>query len=112
MEFVYRLKTVIMNGFLFIYKETNSSLLNVGANVMWNKFWAWYERHTTESLAVTAVILYIQIPHMVWAADSILATGMVWGANPVLDFFLFGIDLVEVFPMINIGMLIYSRMRS
>ena len=48
---------------------------------------------------------------MVWAGDAILQTGMVWGVNPILDFLLYGIDLIEVIPMINIGMLIYSRIR-
>tara|TARA_B100000029_G_scaffold68959_2_gene61385 strand:- start:14768 stop:15010 length:243 start_codon:yes stop_codon:yes gene_type:complete len=79
---------------------------------MWKGFWAWYERHTTESLLITAIIIYIQIPHMVWAGDAILQTGVVWGVNPILDFFLYGIDLIEVIPMINIGMLIYSRIRK
>ena len=79
---------------------------------MWKEFWSWYERHTTESLLITAVIIYIQIPHMVWAGDAILQTDMVWGVNPVLDFLLYGIDLIEVIPMINIGMLIYSRIRN
>ena len=79
---------------------------------MWKEFWLWYERHTTESLLITAVIIYIQIPHMVWAGDAILQTGMVWGVNPILDFLLYGIDLIEVIPMINIGMLIYSRIRK
>ncbi len=79
---------------------------------MWNKFWDWYERHTTESLGVTALILYMQIPHMIWAGDAILQTGLVWGANPVLDFFLYGIDLVEILPMVNIALIIYSRVRS
>jgi len=78
---------------------------------MWKEFWSWYERHTTESLLITAIIIYIQIPHMVWAGDAILQTGVVWGVNPILDFFLYGIDLIEIIPMINLGMLIYSRIR-
>ena len=49
---------------------------------------------------------------MIWAGDAILQSGVVWGANPVLDFFLYGIDLVEIIPMINIGLIIYSRVRS
>tara|TARA_R110002012_G_scaffold130282_1_gene282747 strand:+ start:1817 stop:2092 length:276 start_codon:yes stop_codon:yes gene_type:complete len=78
---------------------------------MWSKFWDWYERHITESLGITALILYMQIPHMIWAGDAILQSGVVWGANPVLDFFLYGIDLIEILPMINIGLIIYSRVR-
>ncbi len=79
---------------------------------MWKEFWAWYERHTTESLLVTAIIIYIQIPHMVWNMDLYLEMGMISRVNPILDFFLYGVDLIEVIPMINIGMLIYSRIRN
>ena len=79
---------------------------------MWNRFWEWYNKHTTESLFITAIILFMQIPHMVWAGDAILKSGVVWGANPILDFFLYGIDLVEIIPMINIGMLIYNKVRK
>lgn len=79
---------------------------------MWKEFWAWYEKHTTESLFITALIIYIQIPHMVWNMDLYLEMGMISRVNPILDFFLYGVDLIEVIPMINIGMLIYSRMRK
>ena len=78
----------------------------------WDRFWAWYNRHTTESLLITAVIIYMQIPHMVWAGDVFLQTGIISYHNPILDFFLYGIDLVEIIPMINIGMLIYNKMRK
>ncbi len=78
----------------------------------WERFWAWYERHMTESLAITALIIYMQIPHMVWNADLYLETGMISHVHPVLDFFLYGVDLIEIFPMINIGFLIYSRIRK
>tara|TARA_B100000029_G_scaffold516416_1_gene629662 strand:- start:7158 stop:7403 length:246 start_codon:yes stop_codon:yes gene_type:complete len=79
---------------------------------MWGSFWAWYERHTTESLLVTAIIIYIQIPHMVWNMDLYLEMGMISRVNPILDFFLYGVDLIEIIPMINIAMLIYSRIRK
>ena len=78
----------------------------------WNEFWNWYDRHTTKSLLVTAIIIYIQIPHMIWNADLYLELGMVSRLNPVLDFFLYGVDLIEIIPMINIAMLLYSKMRN
>ena len=49
---------------------------------------------------------------MFWNADLYLEAGMISRVNPVLDFFFYGIDLIEVFPMINIGFLIYSRIRK
>ena len=79
---------------------------------MWKRFWTWYDKHTTESLLITAIIIYMQIPHMVWAGDVYLQLGLISHIHPVLDFFLYGIDLVEIIPMINIGMLIYNRIRK
>ena len=77
----------------------------------WDRFWTWYERHTTKSLVIMAIIIYIQIPHMVWAGDAILQSGVVWGANPILDFLLYGIDLIEVIPMISVAMMIYAKIK-
>ena len=78
----------------------------------WIRFWSWYERHMTESLALTALIIYMQIPHMILNADLYLESGMISHVHPVLDFFLYGVDLIEIFPMINIGFLIYARIRK
>ena len=77
----------------------------------WDRFWGWYDKHTTKSLIITAIIIYMQIPHMVWAGDVYLQLGIISHVHPILDFFLYGIDLVEILPMINIGMLIYNKMR-
>tara|TARA_R100000458_G_C8177791_1_gene175941 strand:- start:453 stop:731 length:279 start_codon:yes stop_codon:yes gene_type:complete len=78
----------------------------------WDNFWDWYERHTTKSLIITAIIIYVQIPHMVWNFDLYLELGMISRINPVLDFFLYGVDMIEVIPMTNIGMLIYSKIKK
>ena len=79
---------------------------------MWTKFWQWYEIHTVESLLVTAIIVYIQIPHMVWNADLYLQLGVISHVHPVLDFFLYGVDLIEIIPMINIAMLLYVKIKN
>ena len=79
---------------------------------MWTKFWQWYERHTVESLLVTAIIVYIQNPHMVWNADLYLQLGVISHVHPVLDFFLYGVDLIEIIPMINIAMLLYVKIKN
>ena len=78
----------------------------------WDRFWMLYDLHTTKSLFVTAIIIYIQIPHMVWAGDVFLQTGIISYHNVVLDFFLYGIDLIEVIPMITVAMLIYSKIKK
>tara|TARA_Y100001960_G_C14261304_1_gene627630 strand:- start:380 stop:565 length:186 start_codon:yes stop_codon:yes gene_type:complete len=49
---------------------------------------------------------------MIWNADLYLETGMVSRVHPVLDFFMYGVDLIEIFPMINIGFLIYCTVHK
>ena len=78
-----------------------------------SKFLTWYDRHLTESLTLSALILYLQIPHTISAAECFFDGNLgLFGIHPVTDFLLYGIDLIEVIPMINIGMLIYSRVRN
>ena len=79
---------------------------------VWNKFWNWYENKILGSIVIIAIIQFIQVPHMVWNADLYLQLGVISHVHPVLDFFLYGIDLIEIIPMINVGMLIYSRVRK
>ena len=86
--------------------------IKIQKQTTWTKFWSWYERRVTESLILTAFIIYIQIPHMVWNADLYLESGMISRVHPILDFFMYGVDLIEIFPMINIGFLIYSTIRK
>ena len=49
---------------------------------------------------------------MIWNADLYLETGMISRVHPILDFFMYGVDLIEIFPMVNIGFLIYSTIRK
>lgn len=75
-------------------------------------FFDWYERHITESMVVTAIILYLQIPHTITAADCFFHIHMgVYGINPVLDFLLYGIDLLELIPIVSMTLAIIAKMR-
>lgn len=78
----------------------------------WNRFWSWYEGKVLGSVVVIAVIQFIQIPHMVWNADLMLEAGLVSRVHPVLDWLLYGVDLIEVVSIVNVGMIIYSMARK
>jgi hypothetical protein len=77
-----------------------------------SRFLDWFDKHTTENLLLIAFITYLQIPHFVWAGDAILKTGFVFGANPILDFFLYGIDLIEVIPMVSLTLLVIAKIKN
>ena len=58
---------------------------------MITRFLEWYDRRMTESLSISAVILYLQIPHTVTAAECFFGdhnSTMLFGKNIVLDFLL------------------------
>lgn len=76
------------------------------------RFLDWYERHILESLLITAIILYLQIPHTIAAADCFFTLGIgIIHYNPILDFFLYGIDLLEIIPLISITIAIIAKIR-
>ena len=79
---------------------------------MWSRFWDYYDAHITQNLIITAIIVYLQIPHMWWAGDLYLQLGTISRINPVTDFLLYGIDLIEILLMFKVGMMIYGRIRK
>jgi len=79
---------------------------------MWSRFWNWYDTQFTKNLIIVAVIVYLQIPHMLWAGDLYLQLGVISRINPVFDFLLYGIDLIEILLMLKVGMMIYGRIRK
>ena len=76
------------------------------------KFLNWYEKHVTKSLIITAIILYLQIPHTLSAAECFFGGNIgLFGANPISDFFLYSIDLLELIPIIGVTLAIISKIR-
>tara|TARA_B110000495_G_scaffold38263_1_gene30798 strand:+ start:9302 stop:9568 length:267 start_codon:yes stop_codon:yes gene_type:complete len=78
----------------------------------WTRFWNWYESKILGSVILIAIIQFIQIPHMVWNADLMLEAGYISRLHPVLDWFLYGVDLIEIISIINVGMMMFSLIRK
>lgn len=49
---------------------------------------------------------------MVWNADLMLSAGIISHVHPVLDWFLYGVDLIEIVSIINVGMIMYSLLKK
>lgn len=75
------------------------------------KFLNWYERHMAKSLIISAVILYAQIPHSWWALECVFGQGILHGHGMVVDFFLYGIDTLELIPIVGVTLAIVSKVR-
>ena len=77
------------------------------------RFLDWYNRHLTESLAISAVILYLQIPHTISAAECFFDGNLgLFGIHPITDFLLYAIDLLELIPIIGVTLSIIANMRK
>ena len=76
------------------------------------RFLDWYESHIGKSLIISAVILYMQIPHSWWALECIFGEGILHGHGVVIDFFLYGIDTLEMIPIIAITLAIITKVRK
>jgi len=78
----------------------------------WTKFWNWYENKILGSIVIIAIIQFIQIPHMVWNADIMLEAGIISRVHPIIDWFLYGVDLIEIISIINVGMIMFSLIKK
>jgi hypothetical protein len=78
----------------------------------WSKFWNWYENKILGSIILIAIIQFIQIPHMVWNLDIMLEAGTISRIHPVIDWFLYGVDLIEIISIINVGMIMFSLLKK
>ena len=78
----------------------------------WSRFWNWYENKILGSVAIIAIIQFIQIPHMVWNADLYLEFGVISRIHPAIDWLLYGVDLIEIVSIINVGMIMFSLMKK
>ncbi|MBS3922415.1 MAG: hypothetical protein KGZ37_04610 [Nitrosarchaeum sp.] len=78
----------------------------------WTKFWNWYENKILGSVIIIAIIQFIQIPHMVWNADLMLEAGYVSRVHPLIDWLLYGVDLIEIISIVNVGMIMFSLIKK
>ncbi len=60
----------------------------------------------------SAVIQFIQVPHMIWNADIMLEVGIISRVHPVIDWFLYGVDLIEIISIVNVGMIMFSLIKK
>jgi len=76
------------------------------------RFWNWYEDKVITALIPSTIILWLQIPHTYTAADCWFDLGLgAIHADPILDFFLYGIDLLEAIPILGNTMALYVEIR-
>lgn len=73
-------------------------------------FCKWWEKKLTISLGFLVFTHWAQIPHFLWGGDILLEAGYVSRIHPVLDFMLYGIDLIEIPAIVAVTISFVSRM--
>ena len=64
------------------------------------------------SVTFIFIVHIVQIPHMIWNADMLLESGYVARADPLLDFILYSVDLLEIPSIIQVAILWIYHMRG
>jgi len=59
-------------------------------------FFSWWDKKLKFSLGFLVFTHIAQIPHFLWGGDALAKTGLVYNVNPISDFILYGIDLIEI----------------
>ena len=77
-----------------------------------DRFLDWYKSKTSWALGFLFITHIIQIPHMIWVGDVYLETGTIAYINPVADFIMYGIDLIEIPNIINVTFLFLAHIRK
>lgn len=75
-------------------------------------FFKWYERKTAHAVTFVFVTQVLQIPHFIWAGDVYLQLGVISHIHPVLDFLLYGIDLIEIPSLIVATLLFITHVKK
>ena len=94
------------------HRESQILHQTCGSSPLPNKFWNWYENKILGSIVIIAIIQFIQVPHMVWNADIMLEAGIISRVHPIIDWFLYGVDLIEIISIVNVGMIMYSLIKK
>lgn len=75
-------------------------------------FWNWYQTKLSEAIFFLFITHILQIPHFIWAGDAYLQTGVISHIHPVIDFLLYGIDLIEIPALINVTLLFIAHVKK
>lgn len=75
------------------------------------RFWNWYNTKLAEAVGFLFITHILQIPHFLWAGDAYLQTGYISHLHPILDFIMYGIDLIEIPALINVTLLFIAHLK-
>lgn len=81
-----------------------------------NRFWAWYERHYTLTLAITTFLFALQVAHLYWLASHVIALRLFgesfFTPSPTFQTIIILVDYTEVPALISTTFLYLYELRK
>ncbi len=81
-----------------------------------SRFWAWYERHYTLTLAITTFLFALQVVHLYWLAAHVIALRLFgesfFTPNPAVQTIIILVDYTEVPALISTTFLYLYDLRK
>ena len=74
-------------------------------------FLQFWEKKLTASLGFLLITHLLQIPHMIWNADMYMEMGVISRVNPIMDFILYGVDLLEIPAIVAVTLSFIARLK-
>jgi len=69
-------------------------------------------KHPKLNATFVAFILFIQIPHILWGTECISGYELIYNGDPITNFVLYAIDLIEIPGMISYAFIYIAIMTN
>ena len=79
---------------------------------MIKRFLKWWESKLQISFGFLVFTHIAQIPHFLWGGDALVKTGTFYNVDPILDFFLYSIDLIEIPAIVVVCVSFVARLKK
>jgi len=89
---------------------------NTTMNKLFNKFWAWYERHYTLNITVAAILFTLQIFHLYWLTTHVVIHRIfgisLWDPTTLLQNILILVDYTEIPALLTTSLVYINELRK
>lgn len=83
---------------------------------LWDKFWAWYERHHALNTIVAAVLFLLQLVHLYWLTAHVAALRLVgesyFELTGIWEFIIIFVDYLEIPTLIGVSLIYINELRK
>src|SRR3954451_8095484 len=83
--------------------------------MLWNRFWAWYERHYLLNLAGASLLFMLQLTHLAWMGADPVASRVDGHAlvslHGLLQWLIFFVDYTEIPALLAVSLVYVNELR-